>query len=255
MSKSRGLVPWGRKPPPVEEPKPSGLGLLLSGPPSTAPALYRTIQNPVPAAKPAVKSAAERPRLVFAVDRTASRAPAWEAAKKLQNRLLASVPDMLDVALASHGGNRVTFSDYLPDAEALQEIAAKLRCKAGSTQLLPILRRACDEGAQVVVYIGDVFEESANAAERCADMLKLSETRVIILHDTSSGDDASGDVFRKIAKRTGGCVLPFDPSAIEKLGELLEAVGCLAVGGEELVEEKKDTLPGAALLLEYLGKR
>lgn len=48
-----------------------------------------------------------RPRLVFAVDATASREPAWEAARATTDALFAAAPGELDVALAAHGGSRI----------------------------------------------------------------------------------------------------------------------------------------------------
>ena len=45
-------------------------------------------------------------RLVFAVDATASRSAAWEAAKELTDALFQALPGTLDVALAVHGGEQ-----------------------------------------------------------------------------------------------------------------------------------------------------
>jgi hypothetical protein len=201
-----------------------------------------------------VKSEA-RPRLVFAVDATASRSEAWEAAQKLTARLFAAVPGELDVALAVHGGGRVhTFTPFLSDPAPLRALAAKIRCKAGETRLLDILARVLrTEDVGVVVYIGDVFEESETKALRLADALKRHGTRVIILHDSCSRDFDDGEMFRAIAERTDGAVLPFNISALEQLGQLLEAVAVLAVGGVEMVEANAATMPAAPLLLEHLG--
>ena len=211
-------------------------------------------------AKPVVKI--ERPRLVFAVDATSSRSAAWEVSKKLTDKLFSAVPGGLDVALAVHGGNRVhTFTPFVPDAASLRKLAAGVRCRAGYTRLLDILARVVKEDrVRVVVYIGDVFEESERQALRLADKLRRKETRVIILHDACSRDFDDGEVFRAIAERTGGAVLPFDYSSLERLGELLEAVAVLAVGGVEAVEEistKPETPAGAAatLLLENLDPK
>jgi hypothetical protein len=216
----------------------------------------------VPPARPAAKETpaggyAGRPRLVFAVDATSSRADGWEAKKKLTDRFLAAMPAELDVALAFHGGNKVhTFTRFLPDAASLRKVAAGVRCRAGYTRLLDILARVLKEDrVGVVVYIGDVFEESERKALRQADQMRRKETRVIILHDTSSRDFDDGEVFNAIAERTGGAVLPFNPSSIERLGELLEAVAVLAVGGVEAVEEKQATMPAATVLLENLDPK
>ena len=86
-------------------------------------------------------------------------------------------------------------------------------------------------------------------------LLKQNETRVIILHDLTARDFDDGEVFHAIAEITGGAVLPFDHSSLERLGELLEAVAVLAVGDTELLEEKRPTMPAAGLLLEHLGRK
>lgn len=211
---------------------------------------------PGPWVPPAIpETPMRRPRLVYAVDATASRAAAWEAAKKLQDKLFAAVPGELDVCLAVHGGNEVhTFTAFTADAGELRKLAARIRCRAGYTRLLDILARSLKTGASIVVYIGDVFEESERKALHLAKLLKRNKTRVIVLHDRD-GQDADVEVFHAIAEITGGAVLPFDPSSLERLGELLEAVAVLAVGGVELVEEKRPSMPAAGLLLEHLGHK
>ena len=62
------------------------------------------------------------------------------------------------------------------------------------------------------------------------------------------------EVFLDLARRTGGCVLPFDASAPDRLRELLAAVAVYAVGGTDLLERKRGDLPGAALLLQHLRR-
>jgi len=79
---------------------------------------------------------------------------------------------------------------------------------------------------------------------------------LIVLHDTadpSARRDA--EVFWDLAKRTGGCVLPFDANAPGRLRDLLSAVAVYAVGGEKLLRERRHALPGAVALLEHLGRR
>jgi hypothetical protein len=249
--KSRALSIFRRKVAVEPPPTPSGLGLLLSGPPAS--------RVPVPAAPAAPVKPVPRPRLVFAVDATSSRAAAWEAAKKLTDALFAALPGELEVALAVHGGSRVhTFTPFLPDAGALRPLAARVRCQAGYTKLLDILGRVLElEDVGVVVYVGDVFEESEKQARKTADALAKRGTRVIILHDTGGQDLDEGHIFADIATRTGGAVLPFNSSALEPLGEMLEAISVLAVGGTELLKTKQESMPAATLLLEHLdgGRR
>ena len=125
------------------------------------------------------------------------------------------------------------------------------------TRLLAILSRCLREpGVRVVTYIGDVFEESLSRGQKLADELGARGIKLIVLHDTSAWDARrDAEVFLDLARRTGGCVLPFDPSAPGRLRDILTAAAVYAVGGEELLREKREELPGAVLLLEHLNRR
>lgn len=204
-----------------------------------------------PASSPKA-AAGERPRLVFGVDATGSRQPAWTAARKLTDALLQALPGELDVALAVHGGGRLhTFTPFTADPRKLRATAADVRCTAGGTRLLDILARALKlDRVGVVLYIGDCFEESEKQARRLADALLLNQTRVIILHD---GPPPSA--FGEIAERSGGALLPFDMAALDQLGELLGAVAALAVGGVEAVAQQQAAMPAASVLLQHLDPK
>jgi hypothetical protein len=222
---------------------------------SAAAALPAALSHAEP---PAETGAPIRPRLVFAVDATASREPAWAAARQVTDALVKALPGELDVALAVHGGSRVhTFTAFTNNAATLRDRAAGVFCVAGLTRLLPILAISLKQtSVRVVVYIGDVFEESLPHGRQIADSLGARGTKLIVLHDTS--DPAArrdAEVFWDLAKRTGGCVLPFDASAPGKLRDILSAVAVYAVGGEKLLRERRHALPGAVALLEHLDKR
>lgn len=220
-----------------------------------------TVQPPPLSAPPLEKI--ERARMVLAVDATASRARAWKASQEVMGAMFTALPGELDVALAVHGGGKVqTFTGFMPDVKSLRRIAARVTCKGGYTKLLEIFERVLKlKRVRVVVYVGDVFEESRPYALRLAKMLAAKDTRVIILHDTvhtdarysGSLDHDDGEVFRQIAAITGGAVLPFDASALDRLSELLQAVSVLAVGGPELLETKQQTMPAAPLLIERIA--
>ena len=62
------------------------------------------------------------------------------------------------------------------------------------------------------------------------------------------------ELFADLARRTGGCVLPFDANAPDRLRALLAAVAVYAVGGQALLEKQRESLPAAALLLEHLRR-
>jgi hypothetical protein len=198
-----------------------------------------------------------RPRLVFAFDATASREPAWATARQVTDALVKVLPGELDVALAVHGGSRLhTFTDFTADARTLRDRAAGISCMAGFTRLLPILAGSLKRpGVRVIVYIGDVFEESLGRGRKLADALAARGTRLIVLHDTSDpAARGNAEIFLDLARRTGGCVLPFDATAPGKLRDLLAAVAVYAVGGSKLLREKQGNMPGALVLLEHLDE-
>jgi hypothetical protein len=239
------LVP---DPEPEDEPPPARpVGLL-----ERLRALLLPGQTQVPSTIPT------RPRLIFGFDATASREPAWATARTVTDALVKALPGELDVALAVHGGSMLhTFTDFTADPATLRDRAAGIRCIAGMTRLLPILSRAMSNpGVRVVIYIGDVFEESPVRGQKLADAMGLKGIKLIVLHDTADWNARrDAEVFLDLARRTGGCVLPFDANAPARLRELLAAVAVYAVGGEALLTERQAELPGAPVLLEYLGGR
>lgn len=196
-----------------------------------------------------------RPRLVFGFDATASREPAWAAARQVTDALVRALPGELDVALAVHGGGRLhTFTQFTADASRLRDRAAAISCIAGPTQMLPILSRALSSpGVRVVTYIGDVFEEWPAQARKLADEMGRRGVKLFVLHDVADWTARrDAELFRDLARRTGGCLLPFDASAPARLRDLLAAVAVYAVGGEALLEAKRGEMAGAALLLQHL---
>jgi hypothetical protein len=219
---------------------------------ASLPAAFSNAEPPVETGTPT------RPRLVFAVDATASREPAWAAARQVTDALVKALPGELDVALAVHGGSRVhTFTAFTNDARTLRDRAAGVTCQAGLTRLLPILAAGLkQQSVRVVIYIGDVFEENLPHGRDLADAMGARGTKLIVLHDTADGASRrDAEIFWDLAKRTGGCVLPFDASAPGKLRDILSAVAVYAVGGEKLLRERRHALPGAVALLEHLDRR
>jgi hypothetical protein len=254
--------------PAPEEPDPGpGVPAHVPATPAQAPAslltLLRDLAAPLIALLPGASRSdlpatmPTRPRLIFGFDATASREPAWDAARKVTDSLFRALPGELDVALAVHGGSLLhTFTDFTSNPATLRDRAAAIRCISGRTQLLPILSRAlAAPGVRVVTYIGDVFEESPGRGRRLADAMGASGIRLIVLHDVADWlARRDAELFQDLARRTSGCVLPFDANAPDRLRELLAAVAVYAVGGTDLLEQKRADLPGAALLLSHLRR-
>jgi len=248
MKKSK--LPAVRKPDNVPAVPTGGLARFLYGPTAVPASKLAPVT-----AMPTVPQA--RARLDFAFDATASREHAWSMATELTDALLTALPDRLDVRLMVHGGGKVhTVTRFESDARRLRDRAAGIRCKAGYTRFLDILNYTLQAvGVSVVVYIGDSFEENEAHGRQLADALRARGTRLIILHDTCSRTFSGTEIFAEMAARTGGAVLPFDASALPRLKELLQAVAVLAVGDVPLLEARRDTMPGARLLLEHLSKK
>jgi len=192
-----------------------------------------------------------RPRLLFALDGTGSRARTLVAARPLTDSIVKGLPGSLDVAVAWHsGGEAKPFTAFTRDTGTLRDIVGSIECKVGGTRLLPILKKVLKLHVAVVVYIGDCFEESDAEAARLAAALCRRQTRVIILHE-----GPPPDAFGVIAERSGGALLPFDRNAPDKMGNLLEAIGILAGGDIEALETVAPSMPEARLLLENLSDR
>jgi hypothetical protein len=247
----------------VPDPDPDPAREMPANAPVSLLTRLRTLIAPLstallPAGEPAAPTTTlSRPRLVFGFDATASREPAWAAARDVTDSLFAALPGELDVALAVHGGSRLhTFTAFTANPATLRDRAAAISCRAGATRLLPMLSRALAEaGVRVVVYIGDVFEESPARGCKLADTMGARGIRLIVLHDTADWlARRDAEIFQDLARRTGGCVLPFDANAPDRLRELLAAVAVYAVGGTDLLERKRTDLPGASLLLRHLAR-
>ena len=229
----------------AKEPAPKGAATI---PP---PAL-----RPLPVPKPVVAAKIERARLVLAVDATASRAAAWASGK--------AIDGCAGRNAAGRAGCCARGAWWRPRAY-IHRVYRKCRHAAqegGSRQMHRRhhgTARCAGVGAEDWMCASSSIsatcsKSSSRKARRLAEALLLKNTRVIILHDGGSPEDSNGQIFQEIASITGGAVLPFDVDAIDELGELLQAIAVLAVGGTELVEEKQDTMPAAPVLLERLAE-
>jgi hypothetical protein len=245
----RGGAPQGATSAPALPPGPRLPPAVVAGPPLPPPRVSRPSASATP-------ENAELRRLLFGFDATGSRAESWNRAKELTDTLLGTLPGRLKVGLAVHGGGRLhTLTSFTTDAAKLRRTAAKVRCQVGYTRLLDILTDKAALEADLLLYIGDMFEESAARAGKAADRLAKCGTRVIILQE---GDDNNArEVFADIAERTGGALLPFDISSFDRIGkELVELIAVLAVEGVEAVEAKAATMPAAtSLLLQNLDPK
>jgi hypothetical protein len=105
-----------------------------------------------------------------------------------------------------------------------------IKCKAGATKIARVLRHIRAEHARekidAAIFIGDAVEEPPNKLYDAAADLGVP------IFMFQEGDGAGvGEIFREIARLSGGAYGKFDAGAAKQLGELLRAVAAFAAGG------------------------
>jgi hypothetical protein len=193
-----------------------------------------------------------RGRLIFGIDATASRQPAWDLAAALTATMLGETRG-LDLQLAYYRGfDECRTSSWVRDPNQLSRMMGKVLCEAGATQIGRILDHTIKETHKLqvnaVVFIGDCMEEDLDALVlKARELGKLKCPLFMFLE----GEDVVAEIsFKDLASASGGAFAKFDSNATKQLSELLKAVATFASGGLKALEARK----GAAnvLLLEQL---
>ena len=199
--------------------------------------------------------AARSPRLLFAVDATASRQPTWDLACRLQGEMFLASRRLatLSVQLCYYRG----FADFqrsawTSDAEALAGAMARVRCEAGQTQLTRVLRHALAEHRRLplrgAIFIGDAMEENAGRLCELAGECGLRRLPLFLFQE--GADARVSRCFDRMAALSGGVRCSFDRGSADRLASLLGAVARYAAGGRRALETNPDE--GARLLLQQL---
>ncbi len=186
---------------------------------------------------PVARPARGKPgRLIFAVDATASRQPAWDRACALTGEMFLATRDLggLAVSLAYFRGfMEFAATPFLTDGMELARRMSTVTCLGGQTQILRTLRHAMTETRRdkvgALVLVGDAVEEDVDAICHAAGELGVFGTPVFCFHE--GGNPVAANAFRQVAKVSGGAYAPFDSSAAEALRDLLRAVAVFAAGG------------------------
>jgi hypothetical protein len=202
---------------------------------STNPAVAAFLQKV--GSLPTVRAAsARRGRLIFAVDATASRQPAWDRACHTQAEMFMATRDLggLAVQLAYWRGYReLAATPFLTDTAELARRMSGVTVLGGQTQVLRCLEHALAETRRekvnALVMVGDALEEAVDPACHVAGQLGLHGTPVFCFQE--GGDRAAEAGFKQIAKVSGGAWAPFDAASADALRELLRAVAVFAAGG------------------------
>lgn len=212
------------------------------------------------AATPRATAPGRRGRLIFAMDATASREPAWDQACHIQAQMFSETAALggLDIQLCYFRG----FQEFhcLPwthTPDALLRHMTAVTCLAGHTQIERVLRHAQEElrrgRVDGLIYVGDSVEEAPERLWRLAGELGLRCLPVFLFHE--GGDPVAGGVFQEIARLSRGACCPFDASSPQQLRDLLSAVAVYAAGGRQaLADYSRGAGETVRRLAHQLGK-
>jgi hypothetical protein len=217
---------------------------LPDKPASAAVAAFLKQVESLPQVRPA---SGRRGRLIFAVDATASRQPTWDRACRLQGEMFLATGDLggLAVQMAYYRGfMEFAATPFLTDPAELTRRMTGVQCLGGQTQIQRVLEHALAETKRervnALVFVGDAVEEAADPLCHLAGQLGLHGTPVFVFHE--GGNPVVADVFRQIARVSGGAYAPFDSASAGALRDLLRAVAVYAAGGRQALAR----LPGGA---------
>jgi hypothetical protein len=180
---------------------------------------------------------APTPRLIFALDATASRQPTWDQAAELQMEMFNAAGAGIDVKLVYYRGLECKTSPWVHNQETLLTLMRKICCITGYTQIGRVLSHALKETesspVRALVFVGDAFEESRRAMREPAAMLGQKGTPVFMFQE---GEDyGTAKAFKEIAELSGGLYAAFDARASARLKEqlktILRTVGRFATAG------------------------
>jgi hypothetical protein len=196
-----------------------------------------------------------RGSLVFALDATGSRQRSWDQAMRLQGDMFRAAAEIgaLDIALVYFRGlaninAECKATAWTSNSEQLAKAMAGIQCQTGETQIAQVLKYTLREAAQrkisALTFIGDMCEEFEDQLIPHARDLARAGVPVFLFQE--GHDWEAEQIFREIAKITGGAYSTFDPGSARQLGEFLRAVAAFATGGVKALEHQGTK---AALLL------
>jgi len=208
------------------------------------------------AATPVRKTSGRRGRLLFGMDATASRQPAWDLACQITGDMFAEAATVggLDVQMVWYRGfGEMKATPWLGSAADLIPIMTRVSCRGGQTQIERLLRYAVRETRRekidALVFVGDCLEEPVDTVCRQAGELGLLGVPCFLFHE--GADPAAALGFREIAALTRGAYCRFDPTSAAQLKALLAAVAVFAAGGRAALEDYGRRKGGEVLRLAH----
>jgi hypothetical protein len=183
------------------------------------------------------------PRMIFAMDATGSREPAWEMAGKLHREMGAALGS-LTLQLVFFGGTECKASGWVMGGQRLAMLMTKVRCATGYTQIARVLQHVLTESREhtirALVYVGDCCEESGEELFGLAEQLKRRKIPIFVFHEGT--DSVAEPIFRRLAQITDGIYASFDAGSAEQLGKLLAGAADYAAGRYKLIGDLRNVL-------------
>ncbi len=212
------------------------------------------------AAAPVRKKIGEKGRLIFALDATASRQPAWDRACHLQGEMFQETAALggLEIQLAYYRGfGEFRASPWTADSNTLLRQMSAVFCLAGETQIKKVLQHSVNESKKgavnALVFVGDCVEEDIDKLGAVAGELGLLGVPAFVFHE--GHDPIAEFAFKQIAALTNGAYSRFDAASAQNLRELLRAVAVYAAGGRIALEDLAKKEGGAVLQIAHQVKR
>jgi len=194
----------------------------------------------------------KQPRLLFAIDATASRQPTWDTASHLQQEMFRATGKVASLAVQLcyfRGFHQFSASDWLTDSEDLSRKMSAVRCEGGHTQIARLLKHAQKQHREMpiraVIFIGDAIEESADGLCNLAGQCGLLKLPLFMFQEGRNRKVTN--TFKDMARLSGGAFEHFDQHSARKLAELLAAVASFAAGGRQALENSPSEMAKALL--------
>jgi pimeloyl-ACP methyl ester carboxylesterase len=131
-----------------------------------------------------------RGRLVFAMDATASRAPTWDRACRIQGEMFEATAALggLEIQLVFYRGfAECKASRWMANAKDLHGAMSAVACVGGQTQIGRVLGHIAEEArakkVSAAVFVGDAMEESHDRLAHLAGELGLLGVPVFVFHE------------------------------------------------------------------------
>jgi hypothetical protein len=191
---------------------------------------------------PVTKTAGESGRLIFAMDATASREPAWDRACHIQGEMFKETVALggLDIQLCYYRGfGEFQASQWLSSSDELLKRMARVSCQGGHTQIEKVLNQAIKQTkqkkVQALVFVGDCMEEDVDQLCQVAGELGMLGVPAFMFHE--GAEPMAQRAFKQIARLTRGAYCSFDATSAGQLSDLLRAVAVYAAGGQSALQD------------------